>query len=80
VNPRIEVVDTTGNPVWGVAWRTAELDGRLLVNLCNYRHDEVRIRLLRNGKPARYRAPDDTAWRTTAVALKSLETRLLVVE
>jgi len=80
LNPRIEVVDTTGNPVWGVAWRTAELDGRLLVNLCNYRHDEVRIRLLRNGKPARGSAPDDTAWRTTAVALKSLETRLLVVE
>ncbi len=80
VIPPVDAVDTAGNPVWGVAWRTAELNGRLVVNLCNYRHDEVRIRLRRNGKPARYRAPEDTSWRTGTVALKSLETRLLVVE
>lgn len=77
---RVELQDDAGNPVWGVAWRTAEVNGKVVVNLCNYRHDAVRLRLLREGKPARYRAPEDTSWRRGAVALKSLETRLLVVE
>lgn len=80
LKPRVDLRDESGNPVWGVVWRTAEAGGKVVINLCNYRHDEIRLRLLRDGKPARYRAPEDTSSHRGAVTLKSLETRLLVVE
>lgn len=80
LKPRVELQDEAGNPVWGVAWRTAEIGGKVVVNLCNYRQDEMRLRLLRDGKPVRHRAPDGTVWSRGAVTLKSLETALLVVE
>jgi len=36
-----------GEPVWGVNLRTAERDGKLLVNLINFSRDEKRVRLVR---------------------------------
>ncbi len=80
LKPRVQVTDAEGKPVWGVAWRVGELDGRLVVNLCNYRHDAVSIRLAVDGKQARYRAPDETSARSGVLTLQSLDTRLLVVE
>ncbi len=80
IRPRVQVTDAQGNPVWGVAWRTGELDGRVVVNMCNYSHDTVRVRLLVDGKEARYLAPDESSSRRGEVRLYSLETSLLVVE
>lgn len=80
LSPRVEVRDEAGNPVWGVAWRTAVRDGRLIVNLCNYRYDGGRLRLWRDGKPARYRLPEEATWHQAPLSLRSLETRLLEVE
>ncbi|MDW8104531.1 MAG: beta-galactosidase [Armatimonadota bacterium] len=80
LKPRVEIRDEAGNPVWGVAWRSAEVDGRLVVNLCNYRHDTVRLRLWRDGKPARYRKLEHTSWSSNALELQSLQTALIAVE
>ncbi|MEJ5251318.1 MAG: beta-galactosidase [Armatimonadota bacterium] len=79
VKPRVQVVDAEGNPIWGVAWRTAELDGRTVINLCNYRHDAVCLSLRANGSPLSYRAPDEGTPRRGTITMQSLETKLLVV-
>jgi len=78
--PAVQVYDGSGAPQSTVAWRCAPLEGAWVVNLCNYSQRETTIRLLRNGKPLRYRAPDETRWRTEPIRLSSLETRLLVCE
>jgi hypothetical protein len=47
----IELVDAAGSPVWGVEMLTAELDGKLLVNLVNYlRIPQERVRLVSSGR------------------------------
>lgn len=80
LKPRVEVRDAQGKPMWGVAWRTAELDGKVVVNLCNYRQDAVQVRLLVDGQERRYRSPEETRWRRGAFRLDSLEIKLLILE
>ncbi|NQT53724.1 hypothetical protein HQ576_16825, partial [bacterium] len=48
-----EVVDADGKPVWGIEVRAAEVGGRRVVNLVNYRGEPQQVRLLVDGKPAR---------------------------
>lgn len=51
VQPLVQIRDDKGSPVWGVEWLCAEVTGGLIVNLCNYRNEAVRITLWRNRKP-----------------------------
>lgn len=47
IAPSISVVDTSTNqPPWGVEWRVTEYNGKLLINLVNYTHEEKAVRLL----------------------------------
>ncbi|OGV64201.1 MAG: hypothetical protein A3K19_31515 [Lentisphaerae bacterium RIFOXYB12_FULL_65_16] len=51
IAPPVELVDATGNPVWGVEMLTTELDGKLLVNLANYlRIPQTQVRLVAGGR------------------------------
>jgi hypothetical protein len=48
--PHITARDTLGNPLWGVEWRSVQVDkNSWLVNLCNYRRNDVTFELLRDG-------------------------------
>lgn len=38
-------------PAWGVEYVTAEVGGRRVVNIANYRSDPVKVRLVVNGQP-----------------------------
>ncbi len=50
VKPLVEVRDEKGLPIWGVAWRCAETPNGIIVNLCNYRQDAVKVTLWRDSK------------------------------
>jgi len=51
VKPLVEVRSETEEPIWGIAWRCAETTNGIIVNLCNYRHDTVKVTLWHNEKP-----------------------------
>jgi hypothetical protein len=50
VRPTVDIRDANGKPVWGVVWLTANCKGRRIVNLINYRHQPVTIRLSAKGR------------------------------
>jgi hypothetical protein len=50
VRPSVDIRDADGKPVWGVVWLTAECNSRRIVNLINYRHEPVTIRLNAKGR------------------------------
>ncbi|GBC97912.1 Beta-galactosidase YesZ [bacterium HR17] len=50
VKPLVEVRDEKGARIWGVAWRCVETPRGVVINLCNYRHDPVKVRLWSNGE------------------------------
>ena len=45
--PAITLRTHDGQSVWGVEWRTAETAQGMVINLCNYRHEPVTVRLIR---------------------------------
>jgi len=47
----VEVVGEDGQPARGVEYLGVQQENRLLVNLSNYRHDPLAIRVLVNGRP-----------------------------
>ena len=49
--PQVQIVDTAGQPIWGVIWRGADVKNGAVVNICNERQDAVNIKLIKNGKP-----------------------------
>jgi beta-galactosidase GanA len=76
VRPAVELRE--GNlPAWGVEWRSAQMSGGTVVNLCNYRHDAARLTLVRDGRPVP--ATDVLTGERIkgALTLKPLEVRLL---
>lgn len=79
VKPLVEVRDDKGMPIWGVAWRCAETPYGIIVNLCNYRHDTVRVTLWQNSK--RVKGIDLlSSERLSVTTLKPLEIRLISVD
>lgn len=79
VRSRVELVDPQGKPVWGVAWREADTAGGTLVNLCNYDHTPISLKLFRKGRAVR--AVDVLTGEpvTGMMELQPLEVRLLRV-
>ena len=50
VTPAVTVQDAGGRPVWGVEWLTAQVRDRQIVNLINYRTEEVQVEVRIGGR------------------------------
>lgn len=50
VQPSVRVLDEKGQPIAGVEWLGASTPKGIVVNLCNYRDEPLRVTLWRNGK------------------------------
>ncbi len=50
VRPSVQVLDEKGQPLAGVEWLCASTPKGIVVNLCNYRNEPLRVTLWRNGK------------------------------
>jgi hypothetical protein len=70
----------TGEKMWGVEWQCAKVDGKTIVNLCNYRYDTEAIRLTQDGKPIH--AVDALTGENVEgeLTLQPLQVRLLRIE
>ncbi len=78
VEAPVEIRDEKGMPIWSVAWRCAKIQKGIVVNLCNYRHDTVRVTLWRNKKPIK--GTDlFSGEQLSLVTIKPLEIRLMGV-
>lgn len=54
--PDYQVVDAkTGEPIWGVEWLPARLNGRTVISLLNYTNTPHEIKILRRGIPVQAR-------------------------
>jgi hypothetical protein len=51
VRREVMLHDENGDPLWGVEYLTARLGERVLVNICNYTRQPLRVRIHRDGKP-----------------------------
>lgn len=49
IKPSVTVTEEGGS-TYNIEWRTAELGGKQLINICCYGHEERRIKLTKNGK------------------------------
>lgn len=49
IKPEI-VVETDSGGTYNIEWRTSELDGATLINICCYGHDERKVKLIKNGE------------------------------
>lgn len=50
VQPSVQVFDEKGQPLAGVEWLCASTPQGIVVNLCNYHNEPLRVTLWRNGK------------------------------
>lgn len=50
IRPQFELVEAEGKPLVGVEWRSAEVDGETVVNICNYLSTPVSVKLTSKGK------------------------------
>jgi hypothetical protein len=81
VVPEVQVRDAQNKVVWGVEWRIArDPAGTWIVNLCNYRHQSVRIHLLRDGRIASGKDVLAGTHLAETTVLGSLETKLVRLE
>jgi hypothetical protein len=81
IEPAIQVRDEKGEPIWGIHWLCASLPNRsLVVNLCNYRHDPVRVTLWRDGKQIGGVDLIDGKDFSGAIPLESLQVRLMKLQ
>jgi hypothetical protein len=51
LRPAVQLQDASGQPAWGVEWRSADTRQGLVVNLCNYLKEPQTVTLLRAEKP-----------------------------
>jgi hypothetical protein len=49
LRPAVQVRDASGQPAWGVEWRSADTRQGLVINLCNYLKEPQTVTLLRGG-------------------------------
>jgi hypothetical protein len=76
--PAVQVINVqTGQRAWGVEWQCAQDGGKSLINLCNYNHDPMPLRLIAKGAPLK--AVDLLTGETVGpeVTLEPLEVRML---
>ncbi|HID55335.1 TPA: hypothetical protein EYP37_02310 [Candidatus Poribacteria bacterium] len=52
VRREVTLRDEKGEPFWGVEYLAARFDDRILVNICNYTRQPLRVRIYRDGRPA----------------------------
>ncbi|MEN6357354.1 MAG: beta-galactosidase [Armatimonadota bacterium] len=77
VLPEITPLTLDNKPAWGVEWKEATMGGGTVINLCNYLHEPVTVKLSRGGKNVN--AVDVLTGEniTKTITLNSLEVRLL---
>jgi len=78
VKPQIEIVDKSGNPLWGVAWLSTKVDKGTLVNICNYREEKVELRL-GDGDQSALDLLSGERISSASLSLSPLEFRLLLL-
>ncbi len=47
----LNLVDTSDLPAWGVDWKVVPFRNSLLINLCNYNHETMELKILHKGRP-----------------------------
>jgi hypothetical protein len=79
--PAVELINVqTGQRPWGVEWECAQVDGKTIINVCNYGHDPMPLRLMAKG--TRVAAIDALTGEKVGpeVTLQPLEVRLLRID
>jgi len=78
VSSKIDMVDMSGGPVWGVESKEADMPDGTLVNLCNYLNEPISVKL--RSKGADIQAVDVLTGKTVStIRLDPLEYKLLKV-
>jgi hypothetical protein len=78
VSSPVQLRDSHGKAIWGVEWRSAhDTTGELIVNLCNFRHDSVKVQLVREGRIAKGTDLLSGLPLQPTTVLQSLETKIV---
>ena len=72
-SPEFSVVDAkTGEPIWGVEWLPAKVNGRTVINMINFQGKPVEVKILRDGKEVEAKDLLSLGGRERVATLKSL--------
>ncbi|WP_165233988.1 beta-galactosidase [Aquisphaera insulae] len=80
VSPSVAVRTESGEHPWGVAWRRADTQEGILINVCNYMKELVTVRVVREGRAVRAKDLMAAKEAGLSVTLKPLQPRLLRIE